>query len=450
MGSVRERGERWYVSWKDATGTWRERVTTERTKSGAKRLVAELEHKAERQRHGLEAKPTDCKLTLGELCETYLADWCSLPSRKLERYRLTKHILRKPIAEMPLPALTTATMEAHLRELETSGLAASSVNHVRAVLRSIFTRARKLGLWAGMNPMVDTDHRRVPRRVYDTLTAEEALLVLPEIAEEWRGFFAAALFLGLRKGECAGIRKSDVNVEQGTLTVRASYDSPTTKGRHADVIPIPPLLMPFIAAGLLTKGAYLFPAPDGSMRRRDSAPQFLLRRALARAGLVLGWDHVCRRCKAAKKKEHTYRHVDAAERRCPLPECGMRLWPKALVRPLRFHDLRHTHATLLFRAGVDSHRVQRLMRHNDVSTTTGTYSHLEVEDLRGALNLPWQRAVGADMPAASGNLQANGGESVSGSSTLQAQAAETAQQSNGVSDGARTRNIWSHSPVLYH
>ena len=29
------------------------------------------------------------------------------------------------------------------------------------------------------------------------------------------------------------------------------------------------------------------------------------------------------------------------------PACGMKLWPKALPRPMRFHDLRHTTATLL-------------------------------------------------------------------------------------------------------
>jgi len=52
---------------------------------------------------------------------------------------------------------------------------------------------------------------------------------------------------------------------------------------------------------------------------------------------------------------------------------------------MRFHDLRHTTATLLLRAGVDAHRVQRLLRHRDVRTTTGIYGHLDVEDLRAAV-----------------------------------------------------------------
>jgi len=64
---------------------------------------------------------------------------------------------------------------------------------------------------------------------------------------------------------------------------------------------------------------------------------------------------------------------------------GRALWPKAIPRPMRFHDLRHTTATLLLRAGVDAHRVQRLLRHRDVRTTTTIYGHLDVEDLRAAL-----------------------------------------------------------------
>jgi hypothetical protein len=54
---------------------------------------------------------------------------------------------------------------------------------------------------------------------------------------------------------------------------------------------------------------------------------------------------------------------------------------------MRFHDLRHSTATLLLRERVDAHRVQRLLRHRDVKTTTGTYGHLVVEDLRDAINL---------------------------------------------------------------
>ncbi len=65
----------------------------------------------------------------------------------------------------------------------------------------------------------------------------------------------------------------------------------------------------------------------------------------------------------------------------------MKLWPSPKVRAMRFHDLRHTTATLLLRERVDAHRVQRVLRHRDVKTTTATYGHLVVEDLRDAINM---------------------------------------------------------------
>jgi len=40
----------------------------------------------------------------------------------------------------------------------------------------------------------------------------------------------------------------------------------------------------------------------------------------------------------------------------------------------------------MLRAGVDAHRVQRILRHASVTTTTGTYGHLALEDLRDAVS----------------------------------------------------------------
>src|SRR5207245_3043027 len=201
----------------------------------------------------------------------------------------------------------------------------------------------------------------------------------------WRAVFAAALYTGLRKGELFGLRKSDVDLDHRTITVRRSYDRETTKGGHADAIPIPEALVPFLEEALAASTSELvFPGPDGRMRSQEADPQKILRTALARAGLVEYWVHTCRRCKRRGEPD-SERHSDGELRSCP--RCGMKLWPTAKVRPMRFHDLRHSTATLLLRERVDATRVQRLLRHPDVKTTTGTYGHLVVEDLRDAINL---------------------------------------------------------------
>jgi hypothetical protein len=96
----------------------------------------------------------------------------------------------------------------------------------------------------------------------------------------------------------------------------------------------------------------------------------VLRRAVAKAGLVVGYRHVCRRHGCG----HAEDAPDKALRRCPTD--GHKLWPKAKVRPIRFHSLRHTTASLLMMAGANPAAVQRIMRHSDPRITTEVYGHL--------------------------------------------------------------------------
>ncbi len=309
---------------------------------------------------------------------------CPAASHDREASRLRKNVIATPLGAVRVQHLTAARVEDHLHELERAGGAPASVNHVRAKLRTVFFKARKAGLWIGPNPITETESRRVPKRVHPTLRMEEIARVLEHVPALWRPFTATAIYAGLRKGELCGLRKSDVDLDAGMITVRCSYDRETTKGGHADVIPIAPALAPYLQAAIdASPSDLVFPWDDGSMRSPECDPEKVLRRALARAGLVERYEHSCRRCKS-RGTPYVERHADAALRRCPA--CGAKLWPKAIPRPMRFHDLRHTAATLMLRAGVDAHRVQRILRHASVTTTTGTYGHLALEDLREAVS----------------------------------------------------------------
>ncbi len=64
----------------------------------------------------------------------------------------------------------------------------------------------------------------------------------------------------------------------------------------------------------------------------------------------------------------------------------MKLWAKPKVRLVRFHDLRHTTATLLLRAGVPLVAVQKVLRHEDPKLTAETYGHLEHDFLRAEID----------------------------------------------------------------
>jgi len=385
---VEERpGRRWYVRYRDASGGWCAERSTARTKSEALRLAEDLERKGERQRQGLEPGPTDPGMTLGELCEWWLREKCPPASVSRERSRLKNHILSQPIGTVPAARLSAAKLEERLREMERAGLGPNSVNHLRRVLFGIFQRATKAGLWFGLNPVAAVETRREVERAYVTLKAHEFASFLSKVPDQWRDLFAAALYLGLRKGELFALRKGDVDLVSRIVTVQRSHDRSTTKGGHVDMLPIAPQLVPYLERALKASGSeVVFPGPDGKARSRNNDLARLTRAVLVRAGLVEGYDHICRRCKAKGAAHHTTRYPDEAERRCP--RCGMKLWPRAVPRPMRFHDTRHTYGTLLAQGGFDGVRLQRAMRHRDFKMTA-RYVHTNVEDLRaGAACLP--------------------------------------------------------------
>ena len=65
--------------------------------------------------------------------------------------------------------------------------------------------------------------------------------------------------------------------------------------------------------------------------------------------------------------------------------CGFTLWPSPKPRTTRFHDLRHTTATLLLKARVPLAVVQRILGHSSPTITAGVYGHLDVDDIRAGL-----------------------------------------------------------------
>jgi hypothetical protein len=69
-----------------------------------------------------------------------------------------------------------------------------------------------------------------------------------------------------------------------------------------------------------------------------------------------------------------------------VPEVPDEAVPAAQARPLRFHDIRHTTASLLIMAGADLPAVQRIMRHTDSRITMEFYAHLAPGYLRNAID----------------------------------------------------------------
>jgi integrase len=379
MASVIKREDTWYARWKDGAGRRRSGKTACTTRKDAQRFADDLERKAERQRHGLEPLHEEAPpMTFGELFSWWLREYAVHQRSDSESFYRKR--LLPTLEKLPLQDVTSAKLEGMLQS-HTKELSPKSLNELRSLVHTLFKRATQRGLWHGLNPAAGVEKRKVDRKLFDTLRAEEVPLILAALKPHWRPVFATAVWTGLRQGELLGLRKSDVDMVAGTIAVRRSYDADTTKGGHADLIPIAAGLRPYLAEAMLSaRGEYVFPDGEGHMRSRQTKLRTLLARALKRAGLVTGYLHVCRR----KGCEHREEAKDRAARRCP--KCNMTLWPKALPRKMRFHDLRGTTATLLARAGVGLVVAQRILRHSDPRLTANIYSRVDLGDLQAGID----------------------------------------------------------------
>ncbi|HVA19794.1 MAG TPA: tyrosine-type recombinase/integrase [Solirubrobacteraceae bacterium] len=257
------------------------------------------------------------------------------------------------LGDRPAVEVTTREVEAMLSKVSESGVSARTVNHYRAVVSAIYgygTRPSTFALPA--NPATGSDKRREPHRgalVYYTPEEVEALARAladglhrdpkdPVVGEQERAedrqdaeMVRVASYAGLRLGELRALRWRDVDFAAHALTVARA-----------------------ISAGkeLSTK--------SGRVRRVPLADQ-------AAAAL----DRLSRRENFTDPDELVFcnvlgRHLDgsAVRRRFKRARNAGRL------RPLRFHDLRHTFGSLLAAAGVDLVSIQAAMGHSALATTS--------------------------------------------------------------------------------
>src|SRR2546423_3358706 len=279
MAFVIKRGQRWYVRFRNARGKWVAKVTEAATRTEAKRIGAELERSSERQRLGLEPlTPLNGGGTLDDLLEWWTSTYlCHAPSYKRSVGTIRKHLIGSDLGRSALTAVTSGAIEAFLQS-KAGESSPQTLNHLRGYIGRAFGAAKRAGKWPGPNPVAEVRKRKVPRRVPDYLRADEVPAVLAALLPRWRPLFATALYTGLRRGELLGLRKADVDLKNRLLTVGRSFDRDTTKGGHADVIPIAKELVPYLEVAIdASPSELVFPAQDGSMMPDTVQLQMVLR-----------------------------------------------------------------------------------------------------------------------------------------------------------------------------
>lgn len=408
---VFKRGEVWYLDYRDpSTGRRLRPATTARTKGEANLLLAEKLTQFTRVKLGLDEAPALSSLTFWELCDWWIEHICPERSRDIQRYQLGRHVQKSMLGVLPCSKVTPEVLETHYQQMEKEGYAPATINKVRNMMNTVFATARKKAhrKYTGPNPVLDTEPRTVHKKRRPVLLFEEVERFLAQVPEAWRGFFSVAIYLGLRKGEIASLRRKAVNLRTRELSVETSWEFSAVKQGDFDNLPIVPQLVPYLKEAMKGGSEYVFLSASGKPYSRDCNPEKICRTALKNAGIVDGYEHSCRRCGHARRvkkdgvwsaepvpsphPEYRKTYEDAELRRCP--QCKMKLWAEPIPRGnMRFHDLRHSVGTILLRAGAKMHEVQKVLRHARIETTSSIYSHLDTEDNRKVLESVWGKSA---------------------------------------------------------
>ena len=347
-GITKRKDGRWMaqadLGWQD--GKRRRKAFYGRTKREVQEKLREALH---RQEHGLPPVPE--QETVGAFLRRWLDVRQSLVRRRtLERYtQVVRAHLLPGLGRIRLAKLTPQDIAACLRRVEAS-VSANAARCSRSVLRAALNQAVRWEL-VSRNVAALTDPPRHRVREIEPLTPAQASTLLAAVAgHRLEALITVAVGLGLRQGEALGLRWQDVDLEAGVLSVRQTLERAGREPRFGE--------------------------PKTARSRRTIHVPGVVAAALRR--------HRTRQLEerlAAGARWRDSRLVFTTRIGTTIDKSGLHKDFKAILRAaglpnIRYHDLRHTAATLLLAQGVDPRTIMETLGHSQISLTMNTYAHV--------------------------------------------------------------------------
>jgi integrase len=281
--------------------------------------------------------------------------------KTFERYsEIVHHFLGPALGNLQLTKLGPTHIQIAYNDLanggrrdgKSGGLSARTRCHIHRILHSALGRAVEQQVLA-RNP-AEAFRKRLPkveRREMKTLSTEQSARLLDAI-KHTRVYWPVliALSTGMRRGEVFALRWKNVDLSGGSIRVMESLEQ--------------------------TKAGIRFKAPKSDRTRVVTVPRFgvaelkRLKRQQAGELLMLGVRQdgetlVCARADGEPLQPQSLTHQFT------------RLMNRIKDMPrVRFHDLRHSHATQLLQAGVHPKVAQERLGHATITTTLDLYSHV--------------------------------------------------------------------------
>lgn len=361
-GTIRKRGRRsWEIRFDvgrdPATGRRRFRYHTVRgTKRDAERALTEALHTRDR---GAEVAPT--RISCGEYLQRWLDDYArpTLAPATVRRYEQIAERLTRLLGAVPLPRLRPVQIQDAYARLADDGLAARTVLHHHRVLREALHHAVRWQLLA-QNPADAVIPPRAATQEMRALRPKEVGVLLGSTDDaQLRAIIHAAVTTGLRLGELLGLQWTDIDFEVATASIRrpARYLSGdgTTTG--------PPKT---------ARGRRTIALSTETVRILREHRTRQLEHRLASGVVFQDGDWVFP--DALGGLQPPYRISDTFRRIVGRTDLGH----------VRFHDLRHTAATLMMQAGVPTKIVSTRLGHSTAALTLDVYSHVTPDMQRDA------------------------------------------------------------------
>ena len=244
----------------------------------------------------------------------------------------------------------------HVRRLYRGRLEAGLAPRMVQLVHVTLHKALKQAVMDRLIPRNVTEAVKAPqpeKKEIKPLSPEQARALLDAAeGDRLEALYILAVTTGMRQGELLGLKWEDVDFEAGTLQVRRTLS--TRSGRGFSFSP------PKTAKG--RRSIKLPEVAKGSLRRHHQG-QLEERKKLAGLWKENGLVFATRLGTPVGRQELVARSFKPLLLKAGLP-C------------IRFHDLRHTCATLLLGKGVHAKLVQELLGHATISITLDTYSHV--------------------------------------------------------------------------
>jgi integrase len=381
MAGVRKRGTKWYAFYKDASGRQSEKVLPGvRTKTQARAEAAELEQRAFRVREHLEVAPA--QESLEECSKLYLHSIRHQASHASTEGRWRLHIL-PALGAKPVGLLRPTDVEELLAAKRDEGYGQQTLRHLRVTLSAFFAWAGRKGL-VTKNPVKETASIAVPEAHPKALTPQQVEALRDAAGTPlMRDLIWVAAHTALRPSELRRLTWDMVDLERRALVLTRS------KTKRVRPVPLPLSLIPWLHRMRgERRGDFVFSTAEGQQLPASFQAAKRFKAALRAAGLVEGWELVCRR------KGCGHREKSPTKGSPPCTRCGFALWPRALALQVSFKDLRSTAITRIVESTGDLRVAQLVAGHESQATTGRHYAAARVEHLQAQVD----RAFASPVP----------------------------------------------------